>query len=119
MYGLSSTMNIVLNWLSGDCQEIRDIYSVIARFAYYRRPGAFLVDTFPSLANNRLFNMFSSWKREGKEIQEADTKIYRAYWESMEKEIRDGTAPHSWGKGFVQSDYTKHGIDRLGAIYAA
>lgn len=37
----------------------------------------------------------------------------------MEKEIREGTAPHSWGKGFVQSDYTKHGIDRLGAIYAA
>jgi hypothetical protein len=109
----------LLRLIAGDCQEIRDIYSVIARFAYYRRPGAFLVDTFPSLADNRLFNLFSSWKREGREIQAADTKVYTAYWEGMEKEIREGTAPHSWGKGFVQSDYTKHGIDRLGAIYAA
>lgn len=37
----------------------------------------------------------------------------------MRKEIEDGTAPHSWGKGFVQSDYGKHGIDELAAIYAA
>ena len=37
----------------------------------------------------------------------------------MEKEIREGIAPHSWGRGFVQSDYGKYGIDRLGAIYAA
>jgi len=37
----------------------------------------------------------------------------------MKKEIEEGTAPHSWGKGFVQSDYSKHGIDELCAIYTA
>lgn len=52
-------------------------------------------------------------------MHQLDAAIYRAFWERMKKEIQDGTAPHSWGKGFVQSDYTKHGIDELGAIYAA
>jgi hypothetical protein len=102
-----------------DCEEIRQIYSVIARFAYYRRPGAFLVDTFPQLANSRIWDWLSSWRQEGMQIQALDTAIYRAFWERMKKEIEAGSAPHSWGKGFVQSDYEKLGIDELGAIYAA
>lgn len=92
---------------------------MIARFAYYRRPGAFLVDTFPQLANSKIFNMISSWRKEGKEMQEKDTEIYRNFWERLKREIKGGTAPHSWGKGFIQSDYQKLGIDELGAIYAA
>lgn len=103
----------------GDCEEIRQIYSVIARFAYYRRPGAFLVDMFPALAKSRLFDLLSTWRQEGAEIQALDAAIYRAFWERMKREIEEGTAPHSWGKLFVQSDYEKLGIDELGAIYAA
>jgi hypothetical protein len=107
-------------WLTlGDCEEIRQIYSVIARFAYYRRPGAFLVDTFPQLADSKLFNLISSWRKEGKEMQQKDTDIYRSFWERLKREMKEGTAPHSWGKGFIQSDYQKLGIDELGAIYAA
>jgi hypothetical protein len=37
----------------------------------------------------------------------------------MKKEVEDGTAPHSWGKEFVQSDYAKYGIDEMGATYTA
>ena len=63
--------------------------------------------------------MISSWRKEGKEMQEKDTEIYRNFWERLKREIKEGTAPHSWGKGFIQSDYQKLGIDELGAIYAA
>jgi hypothetical protein len=31
----------------------------------------------------------------------------------MKKEVEDGTAPHSWGKEFVQSNYSKYGIDEM------
>jgi hypothetical protein len=92
---------------------------VIARFSYFRRPGTFLVDTFPGLADQPLYNLISSWRKEGNEIHQLDAAIYRAFWERMKKEVEEGTAPHSWGKGFVQSDYEKLGIDELGAIYAA
>jgi len=37
----------------------------------------------------------------------------------MKREIKEGTAPHSWGKLFFQSNYEKMEIDELGAIYAA
>jgi len=37
----------------------------------------------------------------------------------MKKEVGQGTAPHSWGKEFVQSNYGKHGVDEAGAIYTA
>ena len=35
----------------GDCEEVRQVYGVLERFVTYRRPGSFLVDTFPSLAS--------------------------------------------------------------------
>jgi hypothetical protein len=37
----------------------------------------------------------------------------------MKKEVEQGTAPHSWGKEFVQSNYARHGVDEAGAIYTA
>jgi len=37
----------------------------------------------------------------------------RTFGTKMRKEIEDDTAPHGWGKSFVQLDYTKHGIDEL------
>jgi hypothetical protein len=55
----------------------------------------------------------------GSDIQRKDEEVYGSFWKDMKKKIADGTAPHSWGKAFVQSNYEKHGIDELGAIYAA
>jgi hypothetical protein len=77
------------------------------------------VETFPSLANNAIFNMFSSWRQIGKEIQKQDQAVYQSFWNDLKQKIADGTAPHSWGKAFVQSNYEKHGMDELGAIYTA
>jgi hypothetical protein len=105
--------------LLGDCEDIKNIYSVIARFSATRRPGTYLVDTFPELANYRIFDFLSSWRKDGAEVHKLDSEIYREYWNRMKKEIENKNAAHSWGKGFVQSDYTKHGVDELGAIYAA
>jgi hypothetical protein len=55
----------------------------------------------------------------GSEIQRKDEQVYSSFWNDMKAQIADGTAPHSWGKAFVQSNYEKHGIDELGAIYTA
>jgi hypothetical protein len=104
---------------TGDCDDIKKIYSVIARFSATRRPGTYLVDIFPELAKYRIFDFISSWRNDGAQVHKLDSAIYREYWNRMKKEIDNKTAAHSWGKGFVQSDYTKHGVDELGAIYAA
>ena len=47
----------------GDCEEVKQIYGILERFATFRRPGAFLVDVIPELADSWLFNLVSPWKR--------------------------------------------------------
>jgi hypothetical protein len=77
------------------------------------------VETFPSLAKSRIFNLFSNWREVGKEIQRKDEEVYGTFWNDLKKQIKQGTAPHSWGKAFVLSNYQKQGMDELGAIYTA
>ena len=103
----------------GDSEDVRRIYGVLARFGTYRQPGSFLVDQFPALADNPLFDLISNWRKYGATVHKADAEVYSYYWNKMKKEVEAGTAQHSWGKGFVQSNYEKHGIDELGAAYAA
>src|SRR5271163_2368861 len=103
----------------GDYEDIRKIYGVLERFTSFRRPGTYLVETFPFLANWKLFNYFSDWQAVGREIQRKDEEVYSSFWNGLKKQLQDGTAPHSWGKAFLLSDYESHGIDELGAIYAA
>ena len=37
----------------------------------------------------------------------------------MLKEVEAGTAPHSFGRDFVQSNYKAQGLDELDAAYTA
>jgi hypothetical protein len=104
----------------GDCEEIRNIYSgILTRFASFRRPGAWLIDTFPELEYFPPYSWFSQWKERSDEIHKKDAAVFSKFWYRMKKEIEAGDAPYSWGKLFVQSDYKKHGIDELCAIYTA
>jgi hypothetical protein len=83
----------------------------------FRRPGSFLVDTFPGLADNPVFNAFSNWKTVGAEIHKADADVFMAFWKDMLKELEMGTAHHCFGKDFVQSNYEAQGLDELLAAY--
>jgi len=103
----------------GDCEEIRQIYGILSRFATFRRPGAYLIDVFPELESWAFYDWLSGWKKTADYIHREDTKVFTHFWNKMRREIDEGTAPHSWGKLFVQSDYQKHGVDDLAAIYAA
>ena len=118
-YSSSTILNItygrrIPKW---DCEEIRKIYSVLERFSDVRRPGAYLVDTFPELADSRLFDLISSWRKKGNEYHKKDYEIYKDFWDVMVKEIESGKAQHSFGKEFVQSDYQKMGVDQVQAVY--
>ena len=85
----------------------------------YRRPGSFLVDTFPSLAMNPIYNVLSNWQKVGAEIHRKDSQVFLQFWNQMLKEVEAGTAPHSFGREFVQSDYKSQGLDELDAAYTA
>jgi hypothetical protein len=89
----------------------------LERFSDIRRPGAYLVDTFPSLAKFPLFDLVSSWRTIGNSYYQKDYATYKEFWDTMVKEIEKGTAPHSFGKEFVQSDFRALGVDEVQAAY--
>ena len=89
------------------------------RFATFCRPGGCLVDVIPGLEKFSLYNMLSDWRQAADDIFKKDSAVYTYYFKRMKKEVEDGTAPHSWGKEFVRSNFSKHGIDGLGAAYCA
>ena len=101
----------------GNCIEVRKVYEVLDRFVTYRRPGSFLVDTFPSLANFPLYNWLSNWKKIGGEIHKADSEVFLMFWNQMLDEVQAGTAPHCFGRDFVRSNYQGQGLDELDAAY--
>lgn len=78
-----------------------------------------MVDTFPSLASNSLFNAFSSWQKIGAEIFKTDSEIFLSFWNRMLDEVKTGKAPHSFGRDFAQSNYKAQGLDELDAAYTA
>ena len=90
---------------------------MLERFGKVRRPGQWLVDTFDVLARLPAFDLISDWRRFGAECHRKDSEIWMGFWNEMRKEIDNGTAPHSFGKGFVQSNYSKKGLDELQAAY--
>jgi hypothetical protein len=109
----------VMVLIVGDCEEVRQVYGVLSRFVTYRRPGSFLVDTFPSLAEIPLFNALSNWKQVGEKIHKADAEVFLSFWNQMLKDIQAGTAKNSFGRDFVQSNYKAHGLEELDAAYTA
>jgi len=98
-------------------KSVRFTLSYIDRFSDVRRPGAYLVDTFPELTNNPIYNFFSNWRKIGNEYHRKDYAIYKEFWDTMVKEIEQGKAQHSFGKEFVQSDFKAMGVDEVQAAY--
>lgn len=81
-----------------NCDEIRRIFAVLSRFVQVRRPGAWLVDVFPALAENWVFNMISKWKEVGKGFHDADDETWMGFWREMKEEVDDGVVRHCFGR---------------------
>jgi cytochrome P450 len=77
----------VPNW---DDKDVRDVYLVIDNFTKITAPGAWIVDSFPTLAKFPLWPL-SNWKQKGREMYEHDSKIYIGFWDRLVKEIGEGT----------------------------
>lgn len=103
-----SLLNTVLS-NAGDCREIHRIFEILGRFVQCRKPGQWLVDVFPSLANNIIFNLVSDWKRIGTEFHAADDTIWMQFWNEMKQKVKDGAAPHCFGK-ILQANHEKQGL---------
>lgn len=92
------------------------IYQVLDNFTNVSAPGAFVVDSFPSLASLPQF-FFGNWKSKGRKMFEHDSKVYLDLWNNLKKEVEEGTAEECFCKDFYVNDPAKAGIDDLQAAY--
>ncbi|KAF4620164.1 hypothetical protein G7Y89_g14657 [Cudoniella acicularis] len=101
------------NW---DNALARSVYKVVNNMQNYASPGAWMVDTFPSLQNfPEIF--FGNWRTFGKKCFEHDSPIYLGLWGNLKKEVDTGKAKDCFCKDFYESNPEKQGLDTLQAAY--
>ena len=95
---------------------VKNIYKVVNNLQLFSTPGAFLVDSFPSLQHFPQW-MFGSWRTFGKKCFEHDSPIYLKLWRDMKQEVDEGRANPCFAKDFYLSNPEKQGLDELQAAY--
>ncbi|KAI1608317.1 cytochrome P450 [Exophiala viscosa] len=99
-----------------DHPVFKRVYQVLDNFTNVSAPGAFMVDSFPSLA--RLpESWFGNWRTRGRKMFEHDSRVYLDLWENLKKEVDAGTAEECFCKDFYVNDPARSGINDLQAAY--
>ncbi|KAH9880072.1 hypothetical protein J1614_002098, partial [Plenodomus biglobosus] len=101
---------------SWDDPLIKRIYGVLERFGEMTAPGAYAIESFPSLSwlPQRLLG---NWRTHGEEIFAQDSAVYLDLWNTLKRETDAGTARDCFTKTFYLNDPAKSGIDDLAAAY--
>lgn len=95
---------------------VKKIYSVVNNLQQFSAPGAFLVDSFPSLQFLPEW-MMGNWRTFGKKCFDHDHKVYLNLWEDMKNQTEKGKMNRCFAKEFYLSDPETQGIDTLQAAY--
>ncbi|EHY61263.1 hypothetical protein HRR90_009033 [Exophiala dermatitidis] len=95
---------------------VKKIYTVVNNLQQFSTPGAFLVDTFPSLQHFPQW-MFGNWRKFGQKCFAHDSVVYLKLWGNLKKEVDEGTANPCFARDFYLSDPKKLGLDELQAAY--
>lgn len=81
-------------------------------------PGAYLVDTFPPLAN-LVPKPLQWWRRSAARYRERQERVWMKLWTDLQRSIAAGTAPECFVKQLVENDFRKHEIDEMQAAFVA
>ncbi|KAK5045107.1 hypothetical protein LTR84_010255 [Exophiala bonariae] len=95
---------------------VKKIYSVVNNLQQFSAPGAFLVDTFPSVRHFPQW-LFGNWRKFGEQCFAHDSVVYLKLWGDLKKDVDEGKARPCFAKDFYLSDPEKVGIDSLQAAY--
>ena len=85
---------------TGHEQSVRDIIHVVHTVERVASPGAYLVDTFPSLMN--LPPAIAPFKQELAGLHQRELKLFRKLLNDVKDEMRSGTAPDCWEKDYLE-----------------
>ena len=86
--------------VTGDEDTVRKIFEVVHTVERVASPGAYLVDTLPSLMH--LPKAISPFKKELDSLHEKELILFRGLLNDVKKEMKTGTAPQCWEKDFLE-----------------
>ncbi|KAL1602611.1 hypothetical protein SLS60_006027 [Paraconiothyrium brasiliense] len=95
---------------------IKKIYTVLENFTEMTAPGAYAIDSFPSLTFLPEW-LLGNWRTHGRRAFEHDSKVYLDLWNRLKRETDAGEAKDCFTKTFYLNDPAKSGIDDLAAAY--
>ncbi|KEF51341.1 uncharacterized protein A1O9_12691 [Exophiala aquamarina CBS 119918] len=95
---------------------VKKIYSVVNNLQQFSAPGAFLVDTFPTIRHFPQW-LFGNWRKFGEKCFAHDSVVYLKLWGDLKKDVDEGKANSCFAKDFYLSNPEKVGIDSLQAAY--
>lgn len=96
--------------------RFKQVYEVLQSFGKMSAPGAWAVDSFPSLAELPQW-LLGNWRTFGKKCFEQHSKVYLDLWLDLKKQVEAGTAKECFCKDYYLSGLEKQGIDDLQAAY--
>lgn len=101
---------------------VRRIMDVNHNLEKVASPGAYLVDTFPSMMYVPEF--LAPWKRQLGEFHKEELGLFRELLQDVREEMEKGTAPPCWERTFIEGQEqwglsTDHGAYVIGTLFEA
>ena len=96
----------------------KNIYAVMNNLQLFATPGAWLVDSFPSISHLPQA-LFGRWRAFGEKCLKHDAAIYLGLWEGLKADVAAGKAKPCFCRDFLESEPEKLGLDTLQAAYQA
>ncbi|KAF2179947.1 cytochrome P450 [Zopfia rhizophila CBS 207.26] len=107
---------------TGNEELVGRILKIVHAVERVASPGAYLVDSFPSLMY--LPRFVAPFKRELTQLHEQELMLFRGLMEDVREELRNGKAPECWERTFIerQSEFnltTDQGAYVVGTLFEA
>ncbi|EON62419.1 hypothetical protein W97_01641 [Coniosporium apollinis CBS 100218] len=85
---------------TGEEDDVKRILNIVHTVERVASPGAYLVDTFPSLMY--LPKLLAPFKQELGKLHEEELSFFRRLQDDVRREMRDGNAPECWERTFLE-----------------
>lgn len=100
-----------------DCEEIREVYGVMADFAATTVPYQYMADLLPFIA--KLPTALHWWKRKARYYYDRQADLWMRLWNQLSAEIAEGRAPDCFVKKWQLTDKESSGITDLEGAFTA
>ncbi|KAH7014698.1 cytochrome P450 [Macrophomina phaseolina] len=86
---------------TGEEPEVKRIIQVNHNLERVASPGAYLVDSFPSLMV--LPEIIASFKEEGRRLHEEELSLFRKLQDDVKRDMKNGSATRSFTRTFIEN----------------